>query len=243
MRLLVSVRNAAEATAALAGGADIIDAKEPLNGALGPVADRVLTSIASAVGHAAPVSAALGEIDQDDVMRTARAARRAGAAFVKVGFAGTRGRPGLADNVHAIAAAAGSAQLIIVAYADYERANAPSPDELIVLANHTDAAGILLDTCDKSASGLTTLMTARALTTFVLRAKSSGRFVTLAGRLTVEDFDRVSETGADIVGVRGAACSGGRSGVIASDRVRLLRNCLDRASAVRSPDLLRHTGS
>ena len=243
MRLLVSVRNAAEATAALAGGADIIDAKEPLHGALGPVADRVLTSIASAAGHAAPMSAALGEINGDDVMRTASVAGRAGAAFVKVGFAGTRGRSGLADNVHAIAAAAGSAQLIIVAYADHERAEAPSPDELIEIAEQTDAAGVLLDTYDQSASGLTTLMTARALTTFVLRAKRTGRLVALAGRLTAEDFDRVSEAGADIVGVRSAACSGGRSGVIAADRVRLLRNRLDRASAARPPDLLRHTGS
>ena len=243
MRLLVSVRNAAEARAALAGGADIIDAKEPLNGALGPVADGALASIASAVGHGAPVSAALGEIDRDDVMRNADEAARTGAAFVKVGFAGTRGHSGLADGIHAIAAAAGSAQLIIVAYADHERADAPSPDELIAIAEQTDAAGILLDTYDKSASGLATLMTARALRTFVLHAKSTGRLVALAGRLTDEDVDRVYEAGADIVGVRGAACSGGRSGVIASDRVRLLRSRLDRATAVRLPDLLQRIGS
>ena len=37
MRLLVSVRNAEEAESALQGGADILDAKEPANGALGKV--------------------------------------------------------------------------------------------------------------------------------------------------------------------------------------------------------------
>jgi uncharacterized protein (UPF0264 family) len=243
MRLLVSVRTAAEARAALAGGADIIDAKEPLNGALGPVADEALTSIAFAVDQAAPVSAALGELDRNGVIRTATLAGRAGLAFVKVGFAGTHRRTRLADDIREIAAAARPAQMIVAAYADYDRANAPSPDELIAIADQTDAAGILLDTHDKSAPGLTTLMTARALRTFMLRAKSTGRLVAVAGRLTVDDFDFVSEAGADIVGVRGAACSGGRSGVIASDRVRLLRNRLDRASGLRSPDLLRHTGS
>jgi len=42
MRLLVSVRDASEARAALAGGAGIIDAKEPLNGPLGAVSSDVL---------------------------------------------------------------------------------------------------------------------------------------------------------------------------------------------------------
>ena len=36
-KLLVSVRSAAEAAAALEGGAHVIDVKEPLNGALGNV--------------------------------------------------------------------------------------------------------------------------------------------------------------------------------------------------------------
>ena len=50
MRLLVSVADAAEARAALAGGADIIDAKEPRHGALGAVAPDVLRAIRNAVG-------------------------------------------------------------------------------------------------------------------------------------------------------------------------------------------------
>ena len=37
MRLLVSVRSADEVAAAMAGGADIIDAKEPARGSLGAV--------------------------------------------------------------------------------------------------------------------------------------------------------------------------------------------------------------
>ena len=42
MRLLVSVRSAAEARAALSGGADIIDAKEPSLGSLGAVGPLAL---------------------------------------------------------------------------------------------------------------------------------------------------------------------------------------------------------
>jgi uncharacterized protein (UPF0264 family) len=35
----------------------------------------------------------------------------------------------------------------------------------------------------------------------------------------------VRETGADVAGVRGAACDAGRMGHVSADRVRLLQQC------------------
>ena len=61
MRLLVSVVSATEARRALAGGADIIDVKDPAEGALGAPSPRVLSEVVAAVGAAAPVSVALGD--------------------------------------------------------------------------------------------------------------------------------------------------------------------------------------
>jgi (5-formylfuran-3-yl)methyl phosphate synthase len=226
MRLLVSVRNASEAAAALAGGADIVDAKEPLNGPLGKVSPAALASIASAVAGAAPVSAALGDIGRDDIVRGAHDATSVGAAFVKVGFAGMRGRLDIAADVLASAAVRSPAALVLVAYADYETAGAPSPEEVIALADRANAGGVLIDTCDKRGPGLTGLMTAQSLRTFVTRARSAGRTVAIAGSLGVEDLDRVRDAGADIAGVRGAACDGGRSGVVSASRVRALRRAL-----------------
>ena len=60
--LLVSVRSAAEAEAALAGGAALIDVKEPARGALGRADDAVIADVVRAVAGRAPVSAALGEL-------------------------------------------------------------------------------------------------------------------------------------------------------------------------------------
>ena len=54
MKLLVSVRNATEAAAARAGGADIIDAKEPAAGALGAVRLTTFEDIVDAVADACP---------------------------------------------------------------------------------------------------------------------------------------------------------------------------------------------
>src|SRR5256885_4242496 len=87
MRLLVSVRGSVEARAALAGGADVIDAKDPARGALGPVQRDRLAAIRRVVGAARPVSAALGDAD-DDAMAAAAAAAARGVAFVKLGLGG-----------------------------------------------------------------------------------------------------------------------------------------------------------
>jgi uncharacterized protein (UPF0264 family) len=226
MRLLVSVRNAAEAAAALAGGADIVDAKEPINGPLGPVSPAALAAIASAVGDGTPVSAALGDIGRDDIASNAHAATRARAMFVKVGFAGLGGRLELAADVLAGAAPEAGAALVLVAYADHEKAAAPSPDDVIALADRVRAAGVLIDTCDKHGPGLTRLLTADSLRTLVARARSAGRMVAVAGNLTVADLDCIHNAGADIAGVRGAACDGGRGGVVTAARVRALRRAL-----------------
>src|SRR5688572_23278383 len=229
MRLLVSVRNATEAATALAGGADIVDAKEPLNGALGPVATPVLHAIAATVADTAPVSVALGDAGTDDVGVRMQAAAAVGAAFVKVGFAGARDHDRVARDVATLTSLVAPAALVLVAYADHDQARAPSPDTLIALGQRLGTAGILLDTYVKRGPGLTALMSERSLRAFVTRAQSTGQLVALAGRLTPEDLDVVLDTGADIVGVRGAACDGGRAGVITAARVRALRTQLDRA--------------
>ena len=234
MQLLVSVRNAAEAAAALEGGADIVDAKEPLHGALGRVTDAVLATIGARVRGRAPVSVALGDFGSDDVAHGAAAAARAGAAFVKVGFAGC-GRGLVADEVRAATESIGPAALVLVAYADYDRACAPSPDRLLSLALETKAAGILLDTFDKHGAGLTTLMTQRALSNFVSTAKRAGQFVAVAGKLTADDVVRMWDTGADIVGIRGAACEDGRDGTVTVGRVRTIRRYLDSKAGVAFP--------
>ena len=80
MRLLVSVVSAAEARQALAGGADIIDVKDPGEGALGAPSPRVLSEVVQVVGGAVPVSVALGDLpDLPTRPRWPRAAPRSAA--------------------------------------------------------------------------------------------------------------------------------------------------------------------
>ena len=228
MRLLVSVSSAAEASAALAGGADVIDAKEPLAGALGAVSMKVLREIHAAVAGARMVTAALGDAaDEAAIERAAGEFVAAGAVLVKVGFAGIAS----AGRVAALTAAAvrgaraggdGKGGVVAVAYADADPAASLTPAALMEVTARAGAEGVLLDTADKSGPGLRGLLAPSALAAWVAEAHKSGLLVALAGKLTADDLPFVRDAGADIAGVRGAACLGGRSGTVAADRVRLL---------------------
>ena len=61
-KLLVSVRSGAEASAALAGGASIIDVKDPLHGSLGRSPISVWRDVRQVVPRHIPISVALGEL-------------------------------------------------------------------------------------------------------------------------------------------------------------------------------------
>ena len=61
-KLLVSVRDVSEAAAALAGGADWIDLKEPFTGPLGAVDVETAEGVVECVAGRCQVSAALGEL-------------------------------------------------------------------------------------------------------------------------------------------------------------------------------------
>lgn len=245
MRLLISVANADDARAALEGGADIIDAKDPGAGALGSVSTRVLREIVRAVDGGRPVSAALG--DASDETQVAVAARRAVAerlAYIKLGFLGVSD----ADRVESLVAAAvqgaglvsASAGVIAVAYADSGRPDVASlsPWWLVEAAERAGAVGVLLDTAVKvsrgqadDGPGLFGAMSPAQVAAWVRHAHSADLTVALAGGLTGAELSVIRAIGADIAGVRGAACEGGdRLAQVSRERVAGLARSAGRTS-------------
>ena len=225
MRLLVSVSDEQEAQAALLGGAIIIDAKDPLLGALGAVRLDVFRGIHTLVGGIRPVSAALGDaLDEEATEHIARAYAGAGAGFVKIGFAQPDGVQRAASLIAAAVRGAKPAgcEVIAATYAD-DAAAVVWRDELIEVAAKSGATGLLIDTVDKGGPGLRSLIATEVLAAWIAAAHDAGLLVSIAGRLTSEDLTWARDCGADIAGVRGAACDGGRTGRVTAERVRLLR--------------------
>jgi uncharacterized protein (UPF0264 family) len=231
MQLLVSVADLREARAALAGGADVIDAKDPRRGALGAVAGHRLRAICDAVGAHRPISAALGDANQaDEIGLAAHAAAAAGVAYAKVGFRGITS-PTRVRHLAAAARAAAGFRLILVGYADWERVDGPRPAVVLEVAAAVGAAGVLMDTASKEA-GLFDLVSRTAVAAWVAAAREAGLLTALAGGLDGPELQTAREAGADIVGVRGAACDGGRTGRVSVTKVAALSALARRAPLV-----------
>src|SRR5207245_112294 len=210
--------------------------KDPRSGALGAVRPPLLAAIQRTVGSACPtrpVSAALGDAKEEPVViRRARAASRGRLAFVKLGFAGVPSEP----RARWVAAAvvrhlAPPTRLVLVAYADWERVGSLSLRRLIAIAAAVGAAGVLLDTARKAAP-LFALEAPDAVAAWVATVHAAGLFAALAGSLMDSDIATAGELGADVVGVRGAACIGGRLGRVSPERVATLVALTRAASGV-----------
>jgi len=227
VRLLVSVASASEARLALEGDADIIDVKDPSRGSLGAADAPVLREIAEVVGAARPISAALGDAaDERAVETAARVAATDRLAYVKLGFAGVadvaRVESLIAAAVRGVRSVSASSGVVAVAYADAARVDSVSPERVIEAAERARAVGVLLDTTRKDGGALFDLMDQVLVGRWVRLAHEAALTVALAGSLTAADLATARALGADIAGVRGAACEGGRTGHISREKVAAL---------------------
>ena len=234
MRLLVSVRSTAEAVSALAGGADIIDAKEPASGPFGAVSPAVLRAILDALPAETWVGVALGDLTDPGAAEAAIARLglepRPGPLFFKIGFAGLTTAGPIEEVLRRAVKTAGTlrtpAAVVAAAYADHHAARSASPAVISDAAVAAGAGGVLIDTWEKAGRTLFDHLSVGELRAWVMRVRSAGLLTALAGSLGPDSFPALAEAAPDVAGVRGAACRGGRSGVLEVERVRRLRALL-----------------
>jgi uncharacterized protein (UPF0264 family) len=231
MRLLVSVVDVDEARAAAAAGADIVDVKNPAEGSLGAPLPAVIEGVRAAVPTELPVSAAIGDMPNlpGTAALAALGAARSGATFVKVGLWGVGTEAEAVALLCAVddgVARVSGAVVVAAAYADARRvAHAPLAPELLPRVARAAGVGVcLLDTAVKDGRGLLDWLTPDELSALVAEGHAAGLQMGLAGALRAEDLPVVRATGADIAGVRSAACGDGRrTGPLEAARVRALR--------------------
>jgi (5-formylfuran-3-yl)methyl phosphate synthase len=212
--LLVSVRSADEALAAVVGGAAIVDVKEPDRGPLGMADFAAWSAVRSVVPRGVPVSVALGELGEWIDRPTPPDSAFAGIAFRKIGLAGAGGR-WAEDWADLRIRLGGETPWIAVIYADWIAARAPEPDAVIAEARRAGCAGVLIDTWDKSEAPIDLSWAG-----IVERIKAEVGLVALAGGLDRERIARLRGLDPDLFAVRGAACRGGdRQAAIDAGRV------------------------
>lgn len=227
IKFLASVRDAAEARMALAGGAHVIDLKEPSQGALGAVSFEIAEQVVRLVAGRALVSATIGDHPLVPEVVAAAVAERArtGVDLVKIGVfdgdaAGTFARlKPLAEQ---------DIRMVAVVLAD----RTPDPESLIPIAAQAGFVGIMMDTAGKGGGGLLDHVTLELAGRFVSSAKEHGLLSGLAGSLAIDDIDRLRSLVPDYMGFRGALCTGGREGALDDQRLRAVAARIATADAV-----------
>jgi hypothetical protein len=229
--LLVSVRNLADARAAIEGGCDRLDVKEPRHGALGMADSRVMAEIASFSTDrpvSLPCSVALGEIDESRPT-DASFVLPSGVSDIKLGPARLDTPRRWIDGWrHALrrfhCEPRGSIRRVAVAYADWSMAGALTPEAILETAIEAGADGFLIDTQRKDGTSLLDHLSLRELNRLADTARRAQLPFALAGSLRLEDLPALVEIRPDVIAVRGAACEGRlRSADVSASCVRRLK--------------------
>lgn len=226
-RLLISVRSAEEATVALAGGADLIDVKEPSNGPLGVAHHEVLAAVLAVVNGAVPVSAALGEWTPN-ALNEANWHLQLPVQFLKWGLAGYGNSPGWGEDLlETRRQIRTGTEVVLVAYADWEKAKSPAPAEIVKFARRFRYKAVLFDTFNKDGSSLLDSLPLADLTELMASLKKSGIPIALGGSLKLEHLKQLKPLAPDWYAVRGAVCAGGtREGMLDPVRIQKWKTAL-----------------
>lgn len=226
--LLASIASTDELAAAIEGGADIIDLKNPAEGALGAWPCPEIARAVHTISGARVVSATIGDLpmEPESLASTAAAVRAAGADIVKIGmFEG--GRRDCIARLSTLAR--GGARLVAVLFADR------GPD-LSLIPDLSDAGfyGVMLDTAGKAGGSLTRQADAGVLAAFAAAARRGRLRYGFAGSLDLSDIPALTPLAPDFLGFRRALCGGhARTARLEAGAVADVRAALDAALAAR----------
>lgn len=230
MQLLVSVVSEDEVRAAIRGGADIIDVKNPTEGSLGASFPRVIRRVRELTPPGIPVSAAVGDMPHlpGTAALAGLGAAMCGVQYVKVGLLGSRCHEEavslLSEVSRAVHGYSPGVSLIATGFADAHKVGALPAQALATAAKEAGADGCMLDTAVKGEGTLLTYLDKAQLRAFVAQCRRADLQCALAGSLGEGDIAWLCELGADIVGFRSAACQGDRAtGRVTVGKVKRLK--------------------
>ena len=200
--MLASVSNLEEALLIERIGVDVIDLKQPAQGALGALD---VTDVRHILNHLQPdtcISATVGDLPMQPelLLEAVSAMADTGVDYVKIGFFPKGDWQSCIAQLGTLCAQGHA--LIAVFFADTQ------PDffwiDALAKAGFT---GVMLDTMNKNAGSLTRNLTPIQIETFIHQAKSHSLLTGLAGSLRLSDIDTLMHTNTDYLGFRGALCN------------------------------------
>ena len=202
--MLASVNSLAEALLVLNAEVDIIDLKQPEQGALGALEVADVKKIVAEIAGRCPVSATIGDLPMQPelVFNAVKAMSETGVDYIKIGFF-----PGddWQGTVNKLAELTGQNHaLIAVLFADTQVDFA-----IINLLKVAGFKGVMLDTMNKQSGALLQVMSMAKIVGFIAQVRKLELMCGLAGSLRLEDIPVLLPNKVDYLGFRGALCQAG----------------------------------
>lgn len=223
--LLASVRDREEALLAMQAGADILDLKNPDEGALGALPLPTIREIVDVVDEQVTISATIGDLPMqpERVVFAIEHTSAQGVGIVKAGFFGSQGHEACIQAIQPLARK--GIRVVAVLFADQ------APDfSLLPKMKTAGFFGVMLDTARKDGKRLRDWLDESTLREFLKTAQALDLKTGLAGSLALEDIPLLTALQPDYLGFRGALCERRqRCDKLSESRVReaeeLLREC------------------
>jgi (5-formylfuran-3-yl)methyl phosphate synthase len=200
--MLASVTNLQEALQVLQYDVDIIDLKDPAQGALGDLGIESIKTIVKAINTQRRISATIGDLPMhpNTILSAVLSKAETGVDFIKIGFFPGGDWNGTLDALADLGNAGIS--LIAVLFADTQ----PDIGSLSKIKS-AQFSGVMLDTMDKQKGSLTDMMPQISIQHFVEQASANHLICGLAGSLRLADVPTLKSLKPDYLGFRGALCS------------------------------------
>ena len=221
-QFLASVTCLNEAQLVLDANVDIIDLKNPAEGALGALPLATIQEIVKLIDKRKLVSATIGDLVMDPLLiePAVQAISETGVDIVKVGFFGSENHVACALSLKK--QILNGTKVVAVLFAD-QHPNFDFMDNLKAAGFY----GAMLDTAEKSSGGLLNHLSLEILSAFTQKAKSLNLLSGLAGSLTLNDISMLNECYPDYLGFRGALCDSlNRRSEIAINQVLNIKDTL-----------------
>lgn len=222
--MLASVTSIAEAEIVLNEGVDILDLKNPHEGALGALDIDTLKAIVASVNGAIPISATVGDIASNDpgLLKTIYQVAETGVDIVKVGLFSNTVNESFLHTIQQVVKQ--EIRIVVVLFAE----------DYIALETYKDLlqagiTGIMLDTKNKNEKRLPDILKLNVLKHFVNTTKEHNLISGLAGSLQYEDVKSLLSLEPDYLGFRGALCQNeSRVNKIDRNKVSKIRKAIPR---------------
>ncbi len=200
--MLASINSLEEALQIQPLTIDIIDLKNPSQGALGALPLQTVRQIVRQLGPEKTLSATIGDLPMREklILKATCDMAETGVDYIKIGFFPSDRNPTIIQALGSVIQSS-RLRLIAVLMADLE-----ADFSLLPCLADAGFTGVMLDTANKQTGSLTDVMPFERLRQFVETARQHQLLTGLAGSLRADHIDALLSLKPDYLGFRGALC-------------------------------------